>query len=217
MEPTQFQTSFIPKKALNEERPVRTRPVSLFLFLATILFVASIASAGFVYFTEAGLKRGVAGMRSDLDAAAAAFESDFIADLQELDRRIASSKKILENHISISPIFESLQTLTLKSVQFTKFEYKITGSGASASIDVKMSGKTDEYESLALQSDSLTKNKYFKDPIFSNLNIDEKGNVLFELTFKVDPNLVLYGEAAKRLQGLSDAPVDMNTTNVSVQ
>ncbi len=217
MEPTQFQTSFIPKKALTEERPVRTRPVSLFLFLATIIFVASVASAGFVYFTEAGLKRGVAGMRSDLDAAAAAFESDFIADLQELDRRIASSKKILENHISISPIFESLQTLTLKSVQFTKFEYKILGSGASASIAVKMSGKTDEYESLALQSDALTKNKYFKDPIFSNLNIDEKGNVLFDVTFTVDPNLVLYGEAAKRLQGLSDVSVDMNTTNVSVQ
>lgn len=217
MEPTQFQTSFIPKKALTEERPVRTRPVSLFLFLATILFIASIASAGFVYFTKAGLERGVAGMRSDLDAASAAFEGDFIADLQELDRRIAASKQILDNHISISPIFESLQTLTLKSVQFTKFEYKITGTGASAMIDVKMSGKTDEYESLALQSDALTKNKYFKDPIFSNLNIDEKGNVLFDLTFKVDPNLVLYGEAAKRLQGISEIPVDMNSTNVSTQ
>ncbi len=213
MEPTQFQTSFIPKKALTEERPTKVRPVSLFLFLATILFIASVAAAGFVYFTKAGLVRGVAGMRADLDRAAAAFESDFIADLQDLDRRISSAKTILENHVSISPIFESLEALTLKSVQFTKFEHTVTGSGASALVVVKMSGKTDEYESLALQSDALTKNKYFKDPVFSNLNIDDKGNVLFDLTFTVDPNLVLYGEALKRLDGM-DSPI-LDATNES--
>jgi hypothetical protein len=201
MEPTQFQTSFIPKKPIQETREPSTRRVNVFLFIANIIFIASIAAAGFVYLTKGSLTRSIASMRTDLETAEQAFESNFISDLQNLDKRINTASIILQNHISVSPILKSLQELTLSSVQFTKFSHTITGSGASSVIVVSMSGKTDEYESLALQSDALTKNKYITNPVFSNLNLDERGNVLFDLTFFVDPNLVLFGESVKRLPG----------------
>lgn len=199
MEPTQFQTSFIPKKPMQETREPTTRRVNVFLFAANIIFIASIAAAGFVYLTKGSLTRSIAAMRDDLETAEQAFESDFIADLQNLDKRINTAEIILQNHISVSPILEALQELTLTSVQFTKFSHVITGSGAGSVIVVSMSGKTDEYESLALQSDALTKNKYITNPVFSNLNLDERGNVLFDLTFSVDPTFVLFGESIKRL------------------
>ena len=55
-----------------------------------------------------------------------------------------------------------------------------------------MSGQAVGYRSVALQSDLFAKNKYFLDPVFSNLSLDEKGNVLFDLDFSVDLNFVNY-------------------------
>jgi len=208
MEPTQFQTSFIPKKPMQETREPTTRRVNVFLFIANIIFIASIAAAGFVYLTKGSLTRSINVMRTDLKTAEQVFEGDFISDLQNLDKRIGTAELILQNHISISPILQALQELTLSSVQFTKFSHIVTGGGTSSVIIVSMSGKTDEYESLALQSDALTKNKYITNPIFSNLNLDERGNVLFDLIFSVDPNLVLFSESVKRL------PMNTNTTSL---
>ena len=74
-----------------------------------------------------------------------------------------------------------------------------------------MSGKADNYTAIALQSDQLTQNKYIKDPIFENLTLDDRSNVLFDLTFQVDPSFVLFGEKLNREQAM-DMSVDMTST-----
>ena len=53
------------------------------------------------------------------------------------------------------------------------------------------------YRSIALQSDLFSKNKNFIDPIFSNLSLDDKGNVLFDLGFSVDMNFLAYKQVIK--------------------
>jgi len=80
----------------------------------------------------------------------------------------------------------------LKSIQFTKFSYTITGSGPTAKINVLMSGKSQSYTAIALESAKLAENKYIKDPIFSNLTPNDQGIILFDLNFTVDPQFVLY-------------------------
>ena len=58
-----------------------------------------------------------------------------------------------------------------------------------------MSGQAIGYRSIALQSDLFTtrdEGKNFIDPVFSNLTLDAKGNVLFDLEFSVDPSFVDY-------------------------
>lgn len=195
----QAQTSFIPKRPLAEDRAPRQKTVSIFSFLATILFLASIAGAGAMYFYESSLKANVTSMQQDLTKAKDAFEETFLQELQVVDARINAAREVLENHITVSPIFTALQQSTLKSVQFTKFVYAIEGTGPGASVLVKMSGKAQSYNALALQSDELTKNKYVRNPIFSNLTLDTQGNVLFDLSFTVDPKFVLYGEALGRV------------------
>lgn len=202
-----FQTSFIPKRPVTEDRPVRSSSVSVFLFIAVVFLIASIGSAAFVYIYKTSLTRQVAQMKDDLDKAKGAFEDDFIKDLQTIDRRINTANQVLAGHIAVSPIFQALQQSTLKSIQFTKFTYKITGSGQSSQIDVDMSGKAQSYTSIALESDQLTKNKYIRDPIFSNLTLDDKGNVLFDLVFSVDPKLVMFSEVV--------AKTPINTTQTS--
>ena len=206
-----FQTSFIPKKPLSEDRVQTAKPVSIFVFVATIIFFASLLGAGLMYFYKASLVRSVSVSKANLDKAKEAFEGDFIKELQDFDRRISASNEILSSHITLSPIFEALGVATLKSVQYTKFSHKITGTGTSAKIVVSMSGKADNYTAIALQSDQLTQNKYIKDPIFENLTLDDRSNVLFDLTFQVDPSFVLFGEKLNREQTM-DTSVDMTST-----
>ncbi len=196
----QAQTSFIPKRPLADERPLpRQSSVSVFSLLATILFIASVAGAGMVYFYEKNLTTSVASKKGDLVKAKDAFEDTFLQELQSVDKRITAAQDVLQNHIVVSPLFTALQQLTLRSVQFTKFVYAIDGAGPAANVQVRMSGKAQGYTALALQSDELTKNKYIRDPIFSNLTLDDQGNVLFDLSFSVDPKFVLYGEALARV------------------
>lgn len=210
-----FQTSFIPKKALSEDRVQTTKPVSVFVFLATIVFFASLAGAGLMYFYKAGLERGVTSRKADLEKAKDAFEGDFITDLQTFDRRITAANEVLSDHVTLSPIFEAIGVATLKSIQFTKFTHKISGTGTSAKIEVTLSGKAENYTAIALESDKLTENKYIKDPIFENLTLDDQGNVLFDLTFKVDPSLVLFGDTLARLASQTTLPVDSTTADTT--
>lgn len=188
----EFQTSFIPKKPLTEDKVITERPVSIVTLLATVVFFATLVAGVGAYGYKVILTKQVKGMSESLDLAKNAFEPTLLADLQVLEKRINASQEILTNHIAVSPIFRSLQDLTLKSIRFTKFNYNLAKDG---SIEVKMSGLSPNYNyiTLALQSDVLAKNKYINNPVFSNLNLDEKGNVTFDLAFSVDSSFVRYG------------------------
>ena len=130
-------------------------------------------------------------MENDLNLAKNRFEPSKIAELQVLDKRLQASSEILSKHIAVTPIFAALQTITMKTVRYTRFSYDF-GSGKDAKIVVKMSGLAVGYRSVALQSDLFAKNKNLIDPVFSNLTLDNSGNVIFDLEFSVDPSFVDY-------------------------
>jgi len=192
----QFQTSFIPKKPLTEEPVTQSRPVSLFAFLATILFVASLLIGGGVYFYKSFLTKQSAELESSLATARASFEPKLVADLSRLDKRINIGNDILSTHVTVSPIFELFQNITIQTIRFTKFNYAYLND-AGTEVNVKMSGLSTPaggYTAIANQSDILNKNKYIKNAVFSNLTLDDKGNIAFDLMFSVDPKFVLYSE-----------------------
>jgi len=186
-----FQTSFIPKKPIINERAVSARPVSIFLIGSIfILFVALLATGG-LYFYKGIVTKNIADMENTLTLAENRFEPSKIAELQILDKRLRASSEILSKHIAITPVFNALEQLTMKSVRYTKFSY-ILGTDKNATVDIKMSGQAVGYRSVALQSDLLAGNKNLIDPVFSNLTLDNSGNVLFDLEFSVNPDFVNY-------------------------
>jgi len=190
-----FQTSFIPKKPMIEDRVVSSRPTSLLTILSIFIFITVVVTSVGLYFYKGVLDKNIAGMNEDLNIAKNRFEPSKITQLQVLDKRLRASNSILSSHITVSPIFEALQNLTMKSVRYTKFNYSIDDKSM---INVKMSGQTvgygaySAYASIALQSDLFTKNKNLIDPVFSNLSLDDKGNVVFDLNFSVNPTFVNY-------------------------
>lgn len=197
-----FQTSFIPKKPMIEERVVATKHANPFLVIAIFIFFTVIVASGGLYFYKGILAGNITKMKNDLELAKNRFEPAKINQLQVLDKRLRASSEILSNHISISPIFNILQAITMKTIRYTKFSYDINGDKNSR-IMIKMSGLAVGYRSIALQSDLFTKNQNLINPIFSNLSLDEKGNVLFDLEFLVDPNFVNYNRTVQTQQGSS--------------
>jgi hypothetical protein len=190
MEPN-FQTSFIPKKPIVEERATASKPVGLFtIFSLFILFAVLLGSIG-LFFYKGILTKDISKMENDLNLAKNRFEPSKITELQVLDKRLRASSEILSHHIAISPVFQALQLLTMKTVRYTKFSYDLGGE-RNAKVVIKMSGLAIGYRSIALQSDLFAQNKNLIDPVFSNLTLDDKGNVLFDLEFSVDPSFVDY-------------------------
>jgi len=187
-----FQTSFIPKRPMIEERATTQRPVGVLLLAAVLLFFAMVIASAGLYFYKGIVAKSITKMENDLLLAKNRFEPSRISQLQVLDKRLKASTEILGNHIAISPIFRGIEEITMKSVRFTKFSYDLNKETTKGIVIVKMSGVAVGYRSVALQSDLFTKNKNFLDPVFSNLSLDNSGNVLFDLQFGVDPALIDY-------------------------
>src|SRR3989344_4654532 len=189
-----FQTSFIPKKPIVEERVTPTRSVSFFAVIGIfILFAVLLASAG-LYFYKGVVVNNISEMEQTLDLAQNRFEPSKLAELQVLDRRLKAANEILGSHTTVTPIFDALEELTMQTVRYTKFSYELTDENAPKVL-VKISGVAVGYRSVALQSDLFTQNKNLIDPVFSNLSLDNAGNVLFDLEFSVDPSFVNYKQA----------------------
>ena len=201
----QFQTSFIPKKPVTEARaPVSRGSVSLFSVIAMIIFVVSSVLLAGSYFYRLTLTNQRDSLSIDIGNKTKTFDADFLRKVTVLDKRIKASNDVLAKHTLVSPIFTKLEQLSLKTIQFTKFEMSPSIAPAAGPVSIKMSGKAVNYAAIAAESDVLAgvnsnKNTYFINPIFSNLNLDDKARVSFDLTFSVDKDLVSYTTYITRL------------------
>jgi len=194
MEPN-FQTSFIPKKPMVVERASSGRSIGFFTIISLFILLAVLISTGGLYLWKGILVKDITEKEKSLDLAKDDFEPLKIAELQLLEKRLKSGTEILSKHISITPVFEALSAITMKTVRYIKFSYDIGTDTKAPKVVIKMSGVAVGYRSVALQSDLFAtrdEGKNFIDPVFSNLTLDDKGNVLFDLEFSVDPAFVNY-------------------------
>ena len=191
----EFQTSFIPKKPLAEERaPERNRPTGIVFLLSLLVFVASAVFGGGVYLYRSYLEKRIVSMEESLRLAEGEFERGVIDELELLERRLNAAGEILSAHVSISPVFRVLEDVTLPTVRFTSFSYGKDETNPNLFL-VDLKGEATSYTQIALQSDLLGKNKNLKNPIFSDLTLGDKGTVSFNLSFSLDPSFVLYERA----------------------
>ncbi len=189
------QTTFIPKKPITQEYREETS-FGLISIIAIGLFVLSLMLAGGVYFYNGYVAKNVETQKKSIDVSKGRFEPETLQEFKDIDKRLSAAKIVLNQHITTTPIFEILSTLTLKNIQYTKFGYKFDETGRS--VTVTLSGLTNNYETIALQSDNFSKNKLIQDPIFSNLNLDTNGKLAFDLNFNVDPALINFVENANK-------------------
>lgn len=200
MEPT-FQTSFIPKKPIVTDQGGNSsfnvvRETNIFSVVSTILFLVTLLVSGALFGYKIILNKQIAKFDAEIISAQESFQLEKIKELINANDRIASSKILLEQHVTLSKLLYLFQDLTVKRVRIQKLTYS-TKSGAPT---VSISGQALNYNALADQANIFSKNDYLKNGQFSNFVLENNGNVKADYVATIDTSLVSYKKAIDSTQ-----------------
>jgi hypothetical protein len=190
------QTSFIPGntpgKVAGEASFIRRREGAskgMLYVVGSVLFVLSLVAAGAVFGYERYLNGRISNMQAVLESARESLDPELIKELSRSNARIMSAKEILSRHVAITTFFSLLQSLTLQSLRFTDFSFSSLGDRG---IIVQMSGESRDYKTVALQSKIFSENPYIINPFFSDLTLNEEGNITFKFQARLVGDFLLY-------------------------
>jgi hypothetical protein len=214
--PPKFQSSFIPRgpapsAAVSGVIPQARRPArqyDLLAFVAKLVFGLSILGAAGVVGYQWYLNRSIAAMGAQLEAMRAEVTSGLTIDLIRLNDRIVSVDALVKGHEVLSPFFSLLAASTPKSVQFTYMNFVDDKEG----LKVTMGGAAKSYAALALIADTFDKSAYLRQPVFSDIRLDDKGNVSFSASALLSPDLVSYTKTVVRANQPPAAPLSATST-----
>lgn len=186
----EFKTSFIPKKPTPTKKETgKGKGLGILGFIAFIVFLLSLVVSGGLYLYKVILERNIENMSQSIDRVKEAIEPQLIENLADTDLRIETSQLLLNDHIIVSSVFRILEDLTLKTVRFSSFSFFISEDGE---IKLLLTGEAKNYSSLALQSDVFGDEEAMMEPIFSNLNLNDQGNVSFSFETPIKRSFILY-------------------------
>lgn len=183
-----MQTSFIPKKIHAKSRLKGKNYGSLLMTVAVAIFIVMILSAGAVFLYRQYLTNEISKMSSALVREKGGFDTVIIQKLDRMDKRIESSKKILDEHITLVPLIKLLEKSTLRRVRFNNLDFSFDGGKWL----VKMEGVADSYAAIALQADIFGKSNNMSELMFSNLGVSFDGSVVFDVFAEIDPRLIAH-------------------------
>ncbi len=193
MEP-KFQTSFIPKKTVDDysrNRSIVYTDTNIFTLAATIVFIATVILYGGLFFYKNMLVKQVAQADVQLIDAKTAIDPKKIQEIIDNDSRIKNSQKILERHLATSELMVFLNDSAIKKIRFNEFMYQNKEGIASVVID----SEVQTYNSFAYQQEVLVNNEFITNPSFENITLSDNGNITFKFTGRIDPSLVSYKKA----------------------
>ncbi len=201
------RSSFIPRESsgMVPGKVRRTRTFHVFGFIATTLILASIVTAGGVYFLNKSADSNLIKAQEALSAKKSLINPASIAEIRQFDRQVQAANLLIKNHISPLQIFAALEEYTKQKIQFTSFALEHT---PELEVLVELEGETFEFKTLALQesgfgADTLLKNVVFNEVTTSDgeqSDGDDSGErkVLFSLKGILDPTAILYDGNSKR-------------------
>lgn len=215
-----MQTSFIPKKPISPA-PIsyENRGVSIVTIITVIIFFGSVALSLGSYLYMGILEKRLEAKKVDLEKARNSFDLDTIRDLKRLDMRMKSAETLLQNHIAFSSYFELLEDITLRSVRFGTLTINDSSSSLSETtvsdskpLTFKLTGTARGYTGVALQSDLFSKvrAKGIMQPVFSNLQLDDRGRVNFTAEAQIDRKALRYSSTL----GLQSTPSGTQQSSV---
>jgi hypothetical protein len=184
----------------------------LFSFIAGTLFTLSVLFSGGVFGYKYFLNYRIEQMGAELESARAALQPEAVTELVRLNSRLVSTKSLLENHRIITPVFDFLEAATPQNVRYTDFNFQMTPKG----LDLSLRGEAQGYAALAAAAEVYSRaNSNFRNPTFSNLQLDQEGNVVFSLFMEVEPALLSYERMVEGAAPLAPPTAFFGTTTPS--
>lgn len=215
MEP-QFNTSFIPKKSLQEDvtgttpgKYVNRRTVhGPGFFLMLLVFIVTIIAAGSIFAYTKVIQGRIDASLTTLERDRASYKPETIEALRRVDERMKGAERLIISHQTVSALLTTLENLTLKTVRYSKVDF--TGAQRMTNEQVgeaylSMSGSAKELKSVALQMDQFDVSEVFGKPGVTKLERAPEGSkALFTMQVSVDPQILKY---ASTLTASLDTPV----------
>ncbi len=208
--PPKFQSTFIPKGPATPmsggvmPQAPRRGSRDFAGFLVKTVFALTVIGALGVTAYKFYLGYSLTSMQAELESMRAELATGAVDELVDLDNRIISAQSLLKNHRVLTPFFTYLQIATPQTVRFTDFAYARGADG----LQVIMKGQAKSYAALAVEADAIEKNANFKNAVFSDLRLDDKGNVTFTAKMQISPDFLSYERfVASAAQGPVAAPV----------
>jgi len=188
MENSQNSSSFIPKSPVrgNVKPRRKVRKIYLFTYLTSIIFFGTlIASAGtffYKYTTRATLdeqKALLAIEKKELDV------DREIEEVRAFELHSVTAYTLLDRHVSLGEIFESLESTTLESVQLTGFSYT---KNKDNSLQLSLIAKTNSFNAALFQ-----RSQFLEGTILENAKVAEVlyTNAISEETLSSKTEVVL--------------------------
>jgi hypothetical protein len=187
-----MQTSFIPKKPVAGNTHSGGGGVSLFLLLAIIIFIVTIATSFGVWIFQKSLVSKIEKLSESLESSRSSYEEKTIIDLIRLNDRIEQSKSLLNKHIAISPLFTVLETKVVKNIRLKNMKFSADNTGK---MKLDISGIASSYDALSKQSDIFgdrVLREYISEPVISDFSPNVDGSISFNFKSSVMPKLVTY-------------------------
>lgn len=214
--PPKFQSTFIPKGPTTTDfKTPLSRPSSgsrdIVSLIATTIFVISVIMGLVVFGYKYYLNYSIEQKGIELETARATLAPETVTELVRLNSRILSTEKLLNQHRIVSPIFDFLEVSTPKSVRYTDFAFTDGEKG----LKLNIRGQASSYTALAQLSQTLNKDGSLKNAVFSDLRLDEKGNVNFAVDADVGEDLVSYKKAIDRVGVPAPAVAPVSTTTAT--
>ncbi len=210
---SKFQTSFIPKRPIvSGNRPTAVKQsLNLFSIIGVFVFIVATALSAGVFLYEKTLFESNNSKKEDIKKEISAFDPVQTRQLTVVKTKIDGVNELLRNHIALTEFFDLLQKNTVSTILFKDFKYS---GDPGATLSVVLKGEAKSFNDVVLQSDTILKNKYIKNAIFSDFDLDENSNVQFSLKADIDSDYVSYEKMIGRLSKYV-APAETRTISIA--
>lgn len=193
---SKFQTSFIPKKSLNEGSGTRVKtPINILFSFAVLVTVIAIAGSGALFGLKYFTEQQIRSKQQELVNKEKTFDYASMNEVVRIDKKLKTAETLVGGHTAVSNLFTLLQENTLRSLRFTSFDFNYL---AKDKIAVTMKGEALNFGVVAKQTEAfsaITGGAGFSDSIFSDLNVNERGNVVFSFLTSVNPLTISYANS----------------------
>jgi hypothetical protein len=218
MEP-KFNTSFIPKKSLQadtsassaKDRFVGRRAIHgpgffLMLLIFIACLVASIGVFGYTTVVDSNIEK----KKQLLEEKKQAFATSIIDDLIRLETQIEYASRLVSEHVAVSQLFNQLEAVTLRDIQYTTLEYVDENDDP---VLLTVEGVADGFVDIAQQVYAYRDSGGLTRPALADADRNEDDFMAFTIETGVDERLTSFSIAVQegRLKGGVQKVIEQST------
>jgi len=182
----EINASFIPKKDIKRRGGSRGFSVNIFLLIAVVIFLSAVLGSLGVYLWKQQIISEADQALETLEKNKDNYGIKAIENFIVVSNRLQASDALLQNHISVTDIFNILEQDTLTEVVISNFSFDTLNN----QVLITARGSAPTYEHVAVQAEQYGKNSEIKDLILSDVDQNRDGGVSFNIAFAINTSFL---------------------------